>query len=156
MINKELRRLNRKQLLELLLVQTERVEALEKELADTKALLQDRKINEDEAGSIAEASLRINGVFEAAEKAAAQYLENVRIKAEGGEAQLLKYESAEALTAEELIANTERICREREALCQERLDHINKLINERYSEYRKLNAVYEESMNTVPDEDEED
>ncbi|MBR5272817.1 MAG: DNA repair protein [Clostridia bacterium] len=78
MTEKELKKLNRKQLLELLLRQTERVDKLESELAETKKQLEDRKITEMEAGSIAEAALRLNGIFEAAEKAAAQYVENVK------------------------------------------------------------------------------
>ena len=41
------------------------------------AKLADRRIEVESAGSIAEAALRINGVFEAAEAAASQYLENL-------------------------------------------------------------------------------
>ncbi len=37
----------------------------------------DRRIRLREAGSVAEAALRLNGVFEAAQKAADQYLENI-------------------------------------------------------------------------------
>ena len=37
---------------------------------------------EQEAGSIAEASLKLNKVFEAAQQAADQYLENIRIRSE--------------------------------------------------------------------------
>ena len=79
MTEKELKKLNRKQLLELLLRQTERVEALEQELNETKQKLEDRRITEMEAGSIAEAALKLNKVFEAAEAAAAQYVDNVRM-----------------------------------------------------------------------------
>lgn len=79
MTEKEFKKLNRKQLLELLLRQTERVETLEQELNETKQRLEDRKIIEMEAGSIAQAALRLNGIFEAAEAAAAQYVDNVRM-----------------------------------------------------------------------------
>lgn len=79
MTEKEFKKLNRKQLLELLLRQTERVEALEQELNETKQKLEDRKIMEMEAGSIAEAALRLSGIFEAAEAAAAQYVDNIRM-----------------------------------------------------------------------------
>ena len=75
---KELRKLNRKQLLELLLEQSKRVDVLEKQLAAAEARLNERIILEAEAGSIAEASLRLNGVFEAAQAAADQYLESVK------------------------------------------------------------------------------
>lgn len=78
MTDKELRRLSRRELLELLLAQSKEVRRLQKELIKTKQQLTDRKIEIEKAGSIAEAALRLNGVFEAAEQAAAQYLENVQ------------------------------------------------------------------------------
>jgi len=78
MTEKELKKLNRKQLLELLLQQTERVELLEAELEETKQKLSERIIKEKEAGSIAAAALMLNGVFEAAQAAADQYLESIK------------------------------------------------------------------------------
>ena len=47
-----------------------------------QAVRKQREIQLEEAGSIAEASLRLNGVFEAAQKAAEQYLYNIKIKAQ--------------------------------------------------------------------------
>lgn len=76
MTDKELRKLNRAELLEILLEQTKRVEALQAELELKNKELENRKIMIDRAGSIAEASLRLNEVFEAAQRAADQYLEN--------------------------------------------------------------------------------
>ena len=74
----DLKRLSRKQLLELLLKQTERADRLQGQIELAELKLRDRAIKENEAGSIAEASLKLNGVFEAAEAAAAQYLENIK------------------------------------------------------------------------------
>lgn len=82
MTEKELKKLNRKQLLELLLEQTKRADKLERQLLFARAKLARRTINENEAGSIAEAALRLNGVFEAAQAAADQYVENVKRLAE--------------------------------------------------------------------------
>ena len=76
MTQKELKKLSRPQLLEMLLLQTEKAEQLEKELEDTKNLLADRKLQLERVGSIAEAALDLNGVFKAAQAAADQYLEN--------------------------------------------------------------------------------
>ena len=78
MTTKDLKRLSRKQLLELLLEQTRRADILEIQLKAAEAKLNDRIILESEAGNIAEAALRLNGVFEAAQAAADQYLENIR------------------------------------------------------------------------------
>ncbi len=82
MTEKELRHLSRMDLLEMLLEQSKEVERLQKELETVKKQLEDRRIMEQEAGSIAEASLRLNKVFEAAQQAADQYLENIRYRSE--------------------------------------------------------------------------
>ena len=82
MTEKELRRLSRMDLLEMLLEQSREVERLQKELETVKNQLSDRRIMEQAAGSIAEASLKLNKVFEAAQQAADQYLENIRIRSE--------------------------------------------------------------------------
>ena len=78
MSERDLKKLNRKQLLELLLKQTERADLLEDKLRETEAKLLDKTIMEAEAGSIAEAALKLNGVFEAADAAVAQYLKNIK------------------------------------------------------------------------------
>lgn len=78
MTDRELRRLSRVELIRLLLEQTEESERLRQELEQAKSLLEDRRILVSNAGSIAEASLQINQVMEAAQKAADQYIENVQ------------------------------------------------------------------------------
>ncbi len=77
MTDKELKRLSRTELLELLLQQTRERERLEKELEETRQMLDDRQLRLEKAGDIAHAALEINGVMEAAQAAARQYLENV-------------------------------------------------------------------------------
>ena len=76
----ELRRLSRSGLLEILLAQSREIERLKAEVADLNEKLEDRDIIMSHSGSIAEASLRINSVFEAAQKAADQYVESVRYR----------------------------------------------------------------------------
>lgn len=78
MTNKELKKLSRRQLLELMVAQSQRIDALEAELAEARRQLEDRRIVAQEAGSIAEAALRVNRVFEAAQAAADQYLASIR------------------------------------------------------------------------------
>lgn len=57
-------------------------ERLRAQLQEMNEKLADRAIRIERAGSIAEAALQLNGVFQAAEEAGAQYLENVRRLAE--------------------------------------------------------------------------
>lgn len=77
MTEKELRRLGRSELLELLLVQTREVERLKTELAEAKAQLDSRLITVQSVGNLAEAVLALNGVAAATQAAANQYLENI-------------------------------------------------------------------------------
>lgn len=75
MTEKELRKLNRYQLLELLIIQTERANNLQKQLDEAQKKLNQREIEMTVVGSIAEASMQLSGVFEAAQRAAEMYLE---------------------------------------------------------------------------------
>jgi len=73
-----LRKLSKLQLLELLAQQEKELQALRNALAEKEAELAERRILVKESGSIAEAALKINQVFEAAQKAADQYLESLK------------------------------------------------------------------------------
>ena len=82
MTEKELRRLSRGELLEMLITRTIENERLTEELQQARKELSDRELIQDRAGSMAEAALQLNGVFEAADRAAREYLENIRRMAE--------------------------------------------------------------------------
>lgn len=85
MTEKDVQKLKRVELLEILVEQGKEIESLKAELAQANKKLADRKIRIDNAGSIAEAVCQINGVFEAAEAAAYQYVESVRYMSENQE-----------------------------------------------------------------------
>lgn len=78
MDSKELRKISRKQLLEIMLEQAKRIEELEVELDKTKKELQSKRILIEESGNLAEASLKLNGIFELAQQTAEEYLENIK------------------------------------------------------------------------------
>lgn len=82
MTEKELRRLSRTDLLELLLAQRRENEQLRCVLDQTQAQLADRTIKIDKAGSIAEASLQLSGIFNAAQDSCQYYLDNIRLLSE--------------------------------------------------------------------------
>jgi len=84
MTDKELKKLSRKELLEMLVIQTRRTEQLEKKINELEAKLADKTVAIESSGTLAEAALKLAGVFEAAEKAAEIYKENLRQKSEGG------------------------------------------------------------------------
>lgn len=87
MKEKDLRRLKRVELLDMLIeqgrlvdAQAEEIKKLKEEREELNRKLEDRRISLENAGSIAEASLGIAKVFTAAQEAAKIYLENLREK----------------------------------------------------------------------------
>ena len=118
MTDEELRKLKRADLLELLVAQGKENEALQEKLRQAEAALWDRQIQLDEAGNIAEAALRLSGVFEAAQKASDQYLESIRKKHEETESRCTQLEETSRARAEQLEqeskAQAERLVAEAE------------------------------------------
>ena len=82
MKERELRRLSRTDLLELLLAQRKENEQLRCILDETQSQLADRTIKIDNAGSIAEASLQLSGIFTAAQDSCQYYMENIKLLSE--------------------------------------------------------------------------
>ena len=87
MKEKDLRRLKRVELLDMLIeqgrlvdAQAEEIKKLKEEREALNQQLEDRRISLEKTGSIAEASLKIAKVFMAAEEAAKIYLENLQEK----------------------------------------------------------------------------
>ena len=77
MTENELKHLNRRELLEMLIIKKKKIDRLQAELDEANEKLEQRKLDIKNSGSIAEASIRINNVFASAQTAAEQYLENV-------------------------------------------------------------------------------
>lgn len=75
MTDKELRRLGRPELIEIIYQLEKSQEENRQEIARLQARLQDRTLRLSEAGSIAQAALQVNGVMEAAQAAADQYVQ---------------------------------------------------------------------------------
>lgn len=78
MFKKKTKRMSRKDLLELLVLQSKKIDTLQEELKKANKLLHDKQIIIAESGSIAEASLKLNKVFEVAQNAANQYLDSIK------------------------------------------------------------------------------
>lgn len=106
MTEKELRKLNRYQLLELLIVQAERADKLQAKLEDAESQLRDQDLKISSLGSIAEASLQLGGVFQAAQDAADMYIAAAKKHAE--EIEETAYKKAAEILAQ-VQAQTRRI-----------------------------------------------
>lgn len=83
MTEKELKKLGRRDLLLLLMDQTRENMRLKEENETLKKQLEDRNLRIGESGTLAEAALKLSRVFEDADRAAALYLENLRLRNEG-------------------------------------------------------------------------
>ena len=81
MTDKELHRLRRDELLEILLGQQKEIDRLTAALAEAEEKLKDREIKIMNAGSIAEASLALTEVFAQAQRAADLYIDNIKRRA---------------------------------------------------------------------------
>jgi len=78
MTAKELKKLSRADLLEMLLAVSKENAELRQQLEQAQAQLQNRMVKIENSGSLAEAALQLNGIFEAAQAACQQYQENIR------------------------------------------------------------------------------
>ena len=105
MTDKELRRLRRDDLLQILINQQRQIDDLTALVEDYEKQLNERRIAIEEAGNLAEAALKLNGVFEAAQQAADQYLEEARARAREQAEEIVKNARAEA---ERIVAEARR------------------------------------------------
>ena len=105
MTEKELKKLNRYQLLELLVMQTERADKLEKRVEELEARLEERDLSYLKLGSVADVAARLAGVFEASQQAADLYLDAAKKQAD----EILGYAHREAAA---ILARAEAKARE--------------------------------------------
>lgn len=82
MTEKQLKSLRRADLLEMLLNLVKENDELREQLAVAKSELEDRAIKLEPVGSLAEAALTLNGVFESAQAACEQYLHNIILRSQ--------------------------------------------------------------------------
>ncbi len=80
MTSRELRKESRAGLLEILLAQSSEIDRLKAEVASLNEKLEEKELIMSRSGSIAEASLELNRVFEAAQLVADQYVRSIRMR----------------------------------------------------------------------------
>lgn len=124
MTDRELRQLKRTDLLELLIAQMKENETLKAQLEEAQTALEERTIAMEKAGSIAEASLVLNGVFQAAQAAGQQYLENIERLSNEQTTICERLEAESRAKADALTAQTEADCKKRAEDCRQRCDEM--------------------------------
>lgn len=118
MTEKELKKLSRAELLELLISQVKENQKLRAKVDELTRTLESRDVALDESGSMASAALRLNGVFEAADAAVRQYISDMEARA----AQSRKLEKTTKERCDQMIQQTKEFCQaEREKATREYL-----------------------------------
>lgn len=118
MNEKDLKKLNRKQLLEIMIEQGKEIERLNNELTICKQQLADKEIKLNEAGSIAHASLALNDVFDACQNACDQYLLSIQAMEKQKQELLETYKKNLKDKVEKLLKESEDKCKEKERQCE--------------------------------------
>lgn len=147
MTDKELRRLSRSDLLEMLIAQTTETDRLKTRLEQAEAQLRERELAIDNFGSLAEAALSLNGVFDAADAAAQQYLENIqRINRQQDVIYLSLKEKAEkeiAQIRQEADEYSQKVHAEADAYWKQVVDKAVKLLEDQESLKKMIMAAGE-------------
>lgn len=140
--SKDLRRLSRTELLEMLIAQTKECEALTEKLNEAEKQLENRTLDLKKAGSIAEAALQVNGVFEAAQRAADLYLENIRAcEAENAQREREARERADLMVAEAKV-RCSRIESETAERCEDMIRRAEIETEKRWNEFHERAEAY--------------
>lgn len=100
MTDLEISKLTRKELIEMLLDLTEENDRLKEENDRLAKERNQRKIAVETSGTMAEAALKLNRVFEAADAAAKQYLQNIKARADADKAKAQTEAKAEEKASE--------------------------------------------------------
>ena len=104
MTDKELKRLNRAQLIDIIYQFQLQVDKLTAQNQELERELADKRLRINNAGNIAEAALEINDCFRSAQNAAEQYLNEIKAIREETEAKRQRILAAAQAEAEAIIA----------------------------------------------------
>lgn len=131
MTDRQLRKASRVDLLKLLLEERKEKEDLRQQLLQTQEQLQQRKIAIDQSGTLAEAALKISGIFDAAQTACQYYTENIR----------------------DLSGRQEEICRSMEQetreKCDRMLEQAKQMVRVYWDEYSEKCSRYMKSVESA-------
>ena len=143
MTHYETKKLSRKELLQLAAEESAQIRILQEHLEIAENELHKREININEAGSIAEASMKLSNVFEAAQEACRLYTDNIQRLSERQEsicAEIEKETKEKAAAYEaEVISRCERLEKDTKEAC-EKLDMDTKAACEKLEKDTKTSC----------------
>ena len=132
----------------------EEVEQLKKELEELRSAVGNREIMLDEAGSIAVAALQLNGVFEAAQAASQQYIENIRMLNERQASICAKRDAEHRAEMERRLQETTAKCVAMEAEAKQRSEaywaEVSRRLQAFYENHKELKKLLNFSVPNIP------
>jgi cell division septum initiation protein DivIVA len=140
MTEKKLRSLGKTDLLRIMHMQEDEIERLSAKNSELEGRLKDRRIMLEKAGSIAEASIAISGVLQAAQESANLYIESLRVM----ESELTQRENDVNRRAEEIIRNAEQRAAACEALEKQTSEALWNDFKERVDKFIEAHAELDE------------
>lgn len=151
MTERELRKLSRADLLQMLIEQSEELNDLRAKYAEAQAALNKKELILDEAGSIADAVFKLNGIFESAQVASQQYLDNIKALAHRREVLCVQWENECLEKVGRLLTETEKRCAKMENDAKIRSAEILAAARAESQKYwdeisGKLDAYYEQHV----------
>lgn len=130
MTDREMKRLKRTELLEMLVALSEENETLTAQNAALQQQLDDKTLNLQNAGSIAEAALAVNHVLADAQAAAQQYLDNLQ-----------RLDAAAQAKADALLEQTQRQCDAKLADANREIDAMWAQLRNKVDAYARQHGV---------------
>ena len=143
------KRMNRREMEDYIAAQDKKIEELTEALEQAQKELEDRALQIEEPGNLAEASLRINGVFEAAQNAADQFLENIKLRKEETDRACEQRDGESREKAIELLESTQAKCRAMEEETRQKCSDMTAAVKREAEEYwdkisERMEKFYEE------------
>ena len=137
--NNLLKKMRRKELLEILLEQTKRIEMLEEKLTECDKQLEARKISYRDEGSLADASLKLTDIFKKADEAISIYKLNIEESLKKKEKDFQK----------ECVEIKKRIVMEVDAKYRIKVQNIEKNYKKIVNELQKQNTKLREEVQNL-------
>ena len=108
MTDKELRKLSRADLIAMMLDLAKENQQLRENLETARKSLESRRIAIEKAGSLADAAMQLNGVFEAAEDACSQYARNLQERSRRLEEYCARMEQQTRLKCDRMLLEAQK------------------------------------------------
>lgn len=130
--------------------QEQEIERLKAKVSELQATIDNYEIKVEEAGTLAEASVQINNLFEAAQATVETYIENMKKRAEKSEEILADVQKQ----ADGIISEAEAVAQKRLAAADAEIDEKWAVIESRllvmYESHKGLKELVESGIFTIP------